>query len=702
MAVISKIRKNVGLVIGLIGVSMVAFILTDLFRNTSAIFSSGQNEVGNIAGTPIDYTAYNKEIENAIYQEQQRSKTNTVAEDIRMNMVNRAWDNLVNEVVMGKEFESSGVNVASGELMDMFIGPDPSPIVVQQFAQGGQPYDPNQMKQILARAKNEPEVRQYLSDLEKYMVSMRLQEKYMNLVRSGMLVSREEAKNAYLEENSLVSFQYLGINYSSIPDSSVQVKDEDIEKYISKHKEQFKIKEPEADVVYVPFYKIPSAIDTADALAYLEKIKPEFISAKNDSLFVSAKSAFPFDTTYKAFGQLDDFLKENLEGVKGDSVVGPLFDGNLFRLIKISNILQDTLPRIKVKHLLVGVRGGLPEDTLKSKARADSMFRVVTLANFEDKVAQASDDNGTVTNGGELGWYTPGRMGGEFDEKILTLPVNKPTLLKSSRGFHIVVVTEKTNTVYQIAEVIKPIVPSSNTLRELYRQADIFAGAVTESNQDFSLFARSKGIEPIALPTLKPSVNQLPNLLGTGELVKWGLTSESGKTSGVIETFQGFIVANVVSRKDEGYLSVEEARKNIDRKILNAVKARMIKEKLAATGSQDLAKVRDSYGNGAFLSQADNVSFASGTAPGIGNDPVVVGRAFSLEPQQVSSPVIGQTGVYLIKVTSKNQPAPPSEDQIRQFQQNLSQSKTNNMASKVFVGVRESANIKDFRFKFGF
>ena len=121
MAVISKIRKNVGLVIGLIGVSMVAFILTDLFRNTSAIFSSGQNEVGNIAGTPIDYTAYNKEIENAIYQEQQRSKTNTIGEDIRMNMVNRAWDNLVNEVVMGKEFESSGTNLKAHRMPDSTV-----------------------------------------------------------------------------------------------------------------------------------------------------------------------------------------------------------------------------------------------------------------------------------------------------------------------------------------------------------------------------------------------------------------------------------------------------------------------------------------------------------------------------------------------------------------------------------------------------
>ena len=77
MAVINKIRKNVGLVIVVIGLSMVAFILTDLFRNFNTLFGESPNLVGVVGDTEVDYTYFNTELQNAIYQEQRKSETQT-------------------------------------------------------------------------------------------------------------------------------------------------------------------------------------------------------------------------------------------------------------------------------------------------------------------------------------------------------------------------------------------------------------------------------------------------------------------------------------------------------------------------------------------------------------------------------------------------------------------------------------------------
>lgn len=701
MAVINKIRKNVGLVIFVIGLSMVAFIMTDLFRNFNTLFGESPNLVGEVGGTEVDYTYFNTELQNAIYQEQRKSNTQTLPDDVRQNLVNRAWESVVNEIVMNKEYESSGIIVSSSELMDMFAGPDPSPIIVQQFAQGGQPYNQDQMKQLLARSKTDPEVKTYLAELEKYIVSMRLQEKYMNVVRSGMMVSRQEAKNAYEEENRKVSFSFVGINYSSIPDSAVEITDDDIRRYMAKNKEQFRVKEHEAEVKYVPFYKIASAIDSADALEYLEKIRPEFLASTNDSLFVSVKSDFPFDTTYRAFGEMDEELRKRVEGLKKDSVLGPVFDGFAYRMIKIADVKTSEKPRVKVRQLMVQVRGYTLEDTLKAKNRADSLLRVTTITNFEDQVAKASDDNGTVNNGGDIGWYKGGNFGGEFDEKVFDLPVDRPTLLKSNRGFHIVWVEEKSSTVYQLAEVVRSINPSSTTLRALYKEADKFAGAATESG-DFDGLAKSLNLSSIPLPPIAPSKMILPGMTGTGELVRWSLTETPGKISGVIETGDAFVIAWLVSRKEAGYMSVEDIRKNLDRKIVNAKKAQILKAKLEGLNLDDFNKVRDALGRGAFVSQADEVSFASATAPGIGNDPIVVGRSFAADLNQTTGPILGETGVYVIKVLKKTEPTPPSDADLAAYQQNLASNKTNTMASKVYLGAREHANIKDFRYKFGF
>jgi peptidyl-prolyl cis-trans isomerase D len=700
MAVINRIRQNVGLVIILIGLALFAFILTDLLRNTSVLFGGNQNEIGNVAGVSVEYASFNAELQNAIYQEQQKSGNNTVTDDVRQSLVNRAWENLVTEIIMDREYASAGITVSPSELMDMFIGPDPSPIIMQQFAQGGQPYDPNQMKQILARSKNEPEVKTYLSDLEKYMVSMRLQEKYMNVIRSGMMVSKAEAKTAYYEDNRTVSFNFVGVNYSSIPDSAVEITDDDIRKFIASNKALFTIKEPEANLTYVPFYKRPSASDSANALQYLQKIRAEFATATNDSLFVSAKSSYPYDSTYRAFAELDDTYRQYLTGVGPDSVVGPFFDGGVFRMMKISDSKTPEKPKVKVSHLMVQVRGFTLQDTLRAKAKADSLLRITNAKNFEEQVELNSDDNATVTSGGNIGWYTEGRFGEEFDEKIFNLPVNQMAVLKSRQGYHIVMVTDKANTVFRIAEIVREITPSTNTLRELYRLADQFAGIANDGG-DLAAAASQKGYDYLKLPPIKPSAMIIPGMLGTGELVKWALTEERGKISSVIETSESFVVAYIESKKEEGQMSVEDVRANLDRKVINEKKASIIKAKLASISTADFTKVRDAYGRGAFISQADNVSFASATAPGIGNDPIVVGNAFRLEANQTSKPIAGSTGVYIIKITAKNEPPAPTEQDLNAYQQNLMQSKANGMASKVYLGIRDHAAVKDFRYKFG-
>jgi peptidyl-prolyl cis-trans isomerase D len=700
MAVINRIRQNVGLVIILIGLALFAFILTDLLRNTSVLFGGNQNEIGNVAGVSVEYANFNAELQNAIYQEQQRSGNSNVTEDVRQSLVNRAWENLITEIIMDREYASAGITVSPAELMDMFIGPDPSPIIVQQFAQGGQPYDPNQMKQILARSKNEPEVRTYLSDLEKYMVSMRLQEKYMNVIRSGMMASKAEAKNAYYEDNRTVSFNFVGINYSSIPDSAVEITDDDIRRFIAKNKALFAVKEPEANLTYVPFYKRPSAADSANAMQYLEKLRAEFATTTSDSLFVSAKSSYPYDTTYRAFAELDPIYREYLTGVGKDSVVGPFFDGGVYRMMKISDSKTPEKPKVKVSHLLVQVRGFTLADTLRSKAKADSLLRITNVKNFEEQVERNSDDNATVTSGGDIGWYKAGRFGEEFDEKVFNLPVNQITVLKSRQGYHLVWVTDKANTVYRIAEVVREITPSTNTLRDLYKTADQFAGMANEMG-DLGAAADQKRYDYLKLPPIKPSAMFIPGMLGTGELVRWALTENTGKISSVIETTDAFVVAFIQSKKDVGQMSVEDVRANLDRRIINEKKAAVIKEKIAAISTDDFVKVREAYGRGAFVSQADNVSFASATAPGIGNDPIVVGNAFRLEANQTSKPIAGTTGVYIIKVTAKNEPAAPSDQDLNAYQQNLMQSKANGMASKVYLGIRDHAAVKDFRYKFG-
>jgi peptidyl-prolyl cis-trans isomerase D len=54
MAVIEKIRSKSGLLIGIIGFSLVAFVLGDLFSSKNGFFGSSDNTVGIIGGNKVD------------------------------------------------------------------------------------------------------------------------------------------------------------------------------------------------------------------------------------------------------------------------------------------------------------------------------------------------------------------------------------------------------------------------------------------------------------------------------------------------------------------------------------------------------------------------------------------------------------------------------------------------------------------------
>ena len=58
MAVISKLRKRAGLVIGVIAISMILFVLTDALGSSNGLTGGSDNIVGEIMGEEVEYQDY--------------------------------------------------------------------------------------------------------------------------------------------------------------------------------------------------------------------------------------------------------------------------------------------------------------------------------------------------------------------------------------------------------------------------------------------------------------------------------------------------------------------------------------------------------------------------------------------------------------------------------------------------------------------
>jgi foldase protein PrsA len=95
---------------------------------------------------------------------------------------------------------------------------------------------------------------------------------------------------------------------------------------------------------------------------------------------------------------------------------------------------EEYKPEIKASHILV-------ED---EKTAQEVKKKLDEGAKFEDLAKEYSQDPGSAAQGGDLGFFGPGKMVPEFEEAAYALEVNKISEpVKSQHGFHIIKVTEK-------------------------------------------------------------------------------------------------------------------------------------------------------------------------------------------------------------------------------------------------------------------
>ena len=93
-----------------------------------------------------------------------------------------------------------------------------------------------------------------------------------------------------------------------------------------------------------------------------------------------------------------------------------------------------------------------------------------------------------------------------------------------------------------------------------------------------------------------------------------------------------------------------------------------------------------------------NVTFASPAIPSVGLEPIVVGAAWSLTPGQLSQPIAGNSGVFVVSVDKNVDAGPTNLVQVRQNEFRNIASRVDNGA--VYNALKEKADLVDNRSKF--
>ena len=176
--------------------------------------------------------------------------------------------------------------------------------------------------------------------------------------------------------------------------------------------------------------------------------------------------------------------------------------------------------------------------------------------------------------------------------------------------------------------------------------------------------------------------------------------SDVGDISAPIELSNELVVLQLIEVTEEGFRPFEDVRSQLEA----AVRIEKRKEILQAQIQEWLTQHNDmislSEATGKSIESVVNVSANSTVLKGAGREPEVIGYAFSMDVDERSGPIAGESAVYVLHLINKTKPnlAATTPDTFENIRQQLEQELNNEYLSVWILQLKDEADIIDNRF----
>lgn len=702
MALISEIRKRIWLLVPIIAIAIVAFLFMDV-TNSSQGVGRQTLDVATVNGEPISYEKYQEVTAQAV--ENSRRANPNMDNATRLRVRENAWSVYLQDQLVEKEMDELGVNVSNEEMKDLLFGDTPHAGVANEPIfqnQETKQFDPELLKNYI-RSFSDGSIpddqafnrRAVWKKFETSIKESRRKQKYSDMIKKGIYVPKWQARIINQNKNTKVDIEYVKVPYTAIQDSEISFTDQDLANHLNSNKEKYR-REESANIDYITFDVKPSDADKKNTENALNNLLEQFKTTTKDSTFVSTHSDTPFNNGYlnKSEISLSEYNDiDNLFEAPLGTVIPTYFKNGYYRTVKILD--RKSVPdSVEVRHILLRTNPGVnPADT---KTRIDSIYTAIKAGyDFEAAAAAFSEDPSNKEQGGELGWAKKGQMVPSFNDAIFyQLGKGEMTKVLTQFGWHIVQVTdiETSQMGVKTAMITKELTSSTQTRNIIRQQANKFAG-LNRTASAFKSAAEEAGYKVLSATSIpKKSDYSIPQL-GTNEgMIAWAFKSDEGAVSNVYDMDDKFVIAALTDKKAAGMPSVEDVRLLLEIEVKKDKKAEKLVEQMNGKG---LDAVVQQYNQS--VQTAEGVSFDQLTVAGLGSEPAVQAVAGTLEKDEISKPIIGNTGVFVIKANKITKT--PKEFDFTPVQTNAKTDLRRKVDQRAFNALKEAAEITDTRFE---
>ena len=195
-----------------------------------------------------------------------------------------------------------------------------------------------------------------------------------------------------------------------------------------------------------------------------------------------------------------------------------------------------------------------------------------------------------------------------------------------------------------LASIYQQIVPSNETSNQNYRTA-----SQIEFDAKNNLILDSNTLNVLNYESLDPFDSEIPGIPDSRSVIKW-LYEKSTNVEDVkrFNLTQGYIIAIVKSINKEKLPEVADVYDDVKSKIIKRVKFDYLNKNYKNPSLELLAENFN-----VDVQRATAITQNDPVLVGAGAEPYIIGAAFALDPGEVSSLLLGNNGIYIIKSISK-------------------------------------------------
>ncbi len=349
------------------------------------------------------------------------------------------------------------------------------------------------------------------------------------------------------------------------------------------------------------------------------------------------------------------------------------------------------------------------EDTLEILQKAKDLLQRLREGESFDSLARHNSEDVSAQNGGDLGFIQKGMMLPEFEAAAFATPLDSVTGPVQTRfGYHLIKVTEKKvekgEVQVRTSHILLKFKMSQDTRDRIWNNANDFAEAIVK--EEFGKATSTYNAQQVDTTDLLENDPQtgyyLPPLGTMQAALKFIFGRPLGSTSMAYKSMGGPVVFKILEVQKGREQTLEEAREKVLTKLVEEQRQEKALERCRefrqrVSDPAQLAALAQS--SGLEVKETDREFSLKSGVRGVGMDPAFTTAALALEVNQISAPIKGLQGSYLIQLTEKILPDTTTfalqKDDVRS---RLLNSKQQELYTQWLETAKKNAKIEDYRY----